>query len=116
SSLCQVSLSGPASGAQAMSTDEAGRSRKRKPIRAGAPVCGSACTRRRDGGGMEIMGARIIAAGPGGYHGVLSATDLAMSDFAAVHACLRELQDRICAALEGADGGGRFQQEEWTRP
>jgi coproporphyrinogen III oxidase len=65
---------------------------------------------------MEIMGARIIAAGPGGYHGVLSATDLAMSDFAAVHAFLRELQDRICAALEGADGGGRFQQEEWTRP
>jgi coproporphyrinogen III oxidase len=65
---------------------------------------------------MEIMGARIIAAGPGGYHGVLSATDLAMSDFAAVHAFLRELQDRICAALEGADGGGRFQQEEWSRP
>ena len=26
------------------------------------------------------------------------------------------LQDRICAALEAADGSGRFQEDAWTRP
>jgi coproporphyrinogen III oxidase len=29
---------------------------------------------------------------------------------------LMGLQDRICAGLESADGGGRFQEESWTRP
>lgn len=38
-----------------------------------------------------------------------------MSDFAAVHAYLRDLQDRLCAGFEGIDGG-RFAQDEWTRP
>jgi len=28
---------------------------------------------------------------------------------------LHDLQDRICAALEGADGGARFMEEAWTR-
>jgi len=30
-------------------------------------------------------------------------------------AFLRELQDRICAALEAADGGARFREDAWTR-
>ena len=34
---------------------------------------------------------------------------------AAVETYLRELQDRICAALENADGGARFQEELWQR-
>ncbi|PWK92352.1 oxygen-dependent coproporphyrinogen oxidase [Fulvimonas soli] len=29
---------------------------------------------------------------------------------------LRELQDRICAALERLDGGARFTEDAWTRP
>ncbi|MFH1600964.1 MAG: oxygen-dependent coproporphyrinogen oxidase [Pseudomonadota bacterium] len=37
-----------------------------------------------------------------------------MTDFNAVHAFLRDLQDRICAGLESVDGG-RFEQDEWTR-
>jgi coproporphyrinogen III oxidase len=28
---------------------------------------------------------------------------------------LRELQDRICAAIEQADGGARFEEDAWTR-
>jgi len=28
---------------------------------------------------------------------------------------LRDLQDRICATLEGADGGARFTEDAWTR-
>ncbi|MBA4064617.1 MAG: oxygen-dependent coproporphyrinogen oxidase [Isosphaera sp.] len=31
-------------------------------------------------------------------------------------AYFRELQDRICAALEAADGGGRFREDTWDRP
>ena len=38
-----------------------------------------------------------------------------MPDFAAVERYLRELQDRICAALEAADGQGRFAEDAWTR-
>ncbi len=38
-----------------------------------------------------------------------------MPDIAAVHDYLRELQDRICAAIEAADGEGRFVQDEWER-
>ena len=33
----------------------------------------------------------------------------------AVEAFLRELQDRICAALEAADGSGRFAEDAWSR-
>ena len=33
-----------------------------------------------------------------------------------VDAFLRDLQDRICAALEKADGGARFVEDAWTRP
>ena len=33
-----------------------------------------------------------------------------------VDAFLRDLQDRICAALEGADGKARFVEDAWTRP
>ncbi len=29
---------------------------------------------------------------------------------------LRELQERICAAIEQADGGARFVEDAWTRP
>ena len=38
-----------------------------------------------------------------------------MSEFDDVHAWLRGLQDRICAALEGLDGG-RFGEDAWQRP
>src|SRR5260221_13626440 len=32
-----------------------------------------------------------------------------------VETFLRELQDRLCAALEGADGGARFVEDAWAR-
>ncbi|HSN00372.1 MAG TPA: coproporphyrinogen III oxidase, partial [Rudaea sp.] len=35
---------------------------------------------------------------------------------AEVEAYLRDLQDRICAALEAVDGGARFVEDAWTRP
>lgn len=38
-----------------------------------------------------------------------------MTDFAAVHAYLQSLQDRLCAGFEAMDGG-RFAQDEWQRP
>ena len=38
-----------------------------------------------------------------------------MPDFAAVERYLRDLQDRICGALESADGEGRFVEDAWTR-
>lgn len=38
------------------------------------------------------------------------------SMLAQVNAYLQDLQDRICAALESADGLGTFQQEAWQRP
>lgn len=37
-------------------------------------------------------------------------------DVATVRAYLLELQDRICAALEHEDGGGRFREDLWERP
>ncbi len=39
-----------------------------------------------------------------------------MSQLAAVESYLRQLQDRLCAALAGADGGGNFAEELWNRP
>ncbi|HVF59730.1 MAG TPA: oxygen-dependent coproporphyrinogen oxidase [Thermoanaerobaculia bacterium] len=36
-------------------------------------------------------------------------------DVAAVRACLFDLQDRICAALESEDGGRRFAEDLWER-
>lgn len=39
-----------------------------------------------------------------------------LPDVAAVRAYLLTLQDSICAALEAEDGGGRFREDEWTRP
>src|SRR5690554_4585386 len=33
-----------------------------------------------------------------------------------VNAYLTELQDRICCALEAADGQATFQQDSWQRP
>jgi coproporphyrinogen III oxidase len=39
----------------------------------------------------------------------MSATERAAS-------CFRDLQDRICAALEALDGGARFQEDAWQRP
>ena len=36
-------------------------------------------------------------------------------DVAAVKAYLFALQDRVCAALEQADGSGRFREDAWTR-
>ncbi len=38
-----------------------------------------------------------------------------MSDFNAVRDYLTGLQGRICAAIETADGGGRFVEDRWTR-
>jgi coproporphyrinogen III oxidase len=37
-------------------------------------------------------------------------------DIAAVRAYLLDLQGRICAALEEADGQGRFREDAWERP
>ena len=39
-----------------------------------------------------------------------------MIDTAAVKAYLTDLQDRICARLEAADGSGRFAEDAWDRP
>ncbi|MGQ0618714.1 MAG: oxygen-dependent coproporphyrinogen oxidase [Panacagrimonas sp.] len=36
-------------------------------------------------------------------------------DFASVESWLRDLQDRICTALEQADGSARFGRDEWVR-
>jgi coproporphyrinogen III oxidase len=38
------------------------------------------------------------------------------ADADAVLAYLRDLQDRICSALEAADGVGKFQHDRWQRP
>src|SRR5262245_33264597 len=35
---------------------------------------------------------------------------------APVIAYLRELHDRICTAIEAADGEAKFQRDAWTRP
>jgi len=37
-------------------------------------------------------------------------------DIAAVETYLRDLQNRICAAIECLDGGAEFQRDCWTRP
>ena len=37
-------------------------------------------------------------------------------DLNAVRTYLLQLQDTICAAMEAEDGGGRFQEDAWTRP
>jgi coproporphyrinogen III oxidase len=37
-------------------------------------------------------------------------------DLNAVRTYLLSLQDAICAALEREDGGGRFQEDQWSRP
>src|SRR5690606_2802801 len=39
-----------------------------------------------------------------------------MNDFNSVRDYLTGLQDRICAAMEAADGGARFHEDAWTRP
>ena len=39
-----------------------------------------------------------------------------MSQIDSVHDYLRALQDRICTALEAADGGARFAEDAWQRP
>jgi coproporphyrinogen III oxidase len=39
-----------------------------------------------------------------------------MSQIDSVHDYLRSLQDRLCAALEAADGGARFAEDAWQRP
>ena len=36
-------------------------------------------------------------------------------DFDAVRSYLRDLQDRICAAIEAVDGQARFQEDLWQR-
>jgi coproporphyrinogen III oxidase len=38
-----------------------------------------------------------------------------MNQFDRVRAYLTDLQDRICAAIEGADGQARFQEDLWQR-
>ena len=37
-------------------------------------------------------------------------------DVAVVESWLRDLQDGLCAALEGADGGAAFREDAWRRP
>lgn len=39
-----------------------------------------------------------------------------MSDFDRVRDHLTDLQDRVCAAIERADGNSRFIEDNWTRP
>jgi coproporphyrinogen III oxidase len=43
-------------------------------------------------------------------------TTIDRPDIDAVAAYLTDLQDRICAALEAADGGARFREDRWERP
>ncbi|MBI5387224.1 MAG: oxygen-dependent coproporphyrinogen oxidase [Verrucomicrobia bacterium] len=38
-----------------------------------------------------------------------------LPDIRSVVSCLRELQDRFCAAFEAEDGGGSFRQDAWER-
>ena len=38
------------------------------------------------------------------------------NSFDTVRDWLTGLQDRICAAIEGADGGARFAEDNWERP
>ena len=38
------------------------------------------------------------------------------SEFTRVREYLLDLQDRICADIEGADGSAKFQQDIWQRP
>jgi len=46
----------------------------------------------------------------------VTATARMSPDLAAVKNYLLGLQDRICAALEAADGAARFREDAWTRP
>ena len=39
-----------------------------------------------------------------------------MNDFSPVRDYLTDLQDRICAAIEAADGHARFHEDAWSRP
>jgi len=39
-----------------------------------------------------------------------------MTELTAVRTYLTDLQDRICTAIEAADGGARFHEDLWTRP
>src|SRR5687768_10919489 len=39
-----------------------------------------------------------------------------MSEFERVRTWLQDLQDRICTALETADGTARFREDAWSRP
>ncbi|MDR1076175.1 MAG: oxygen-dependent coproporphyrinogen oxidase [Xanthomonadaceae bacterium] len=39
-----------------------------------------------------------------------------MNDIDAVRRYFTDLQDRICIAIENADGSGRFAEDAWTRP
>jgi coproporphyrinogen III oxidase len=41
---------------------------------------------------------------------------MSQPDIARVKAFLMDLQDRICAALEAADGSARFAEDNWLRP
>lgn len=38
-----------------------------------------------------------------------------MNDISPVRDYLADLQDRICAAIEAADGQARFREDAWTR-
>jgi len=60
------------------------------------------------------MGRGIIAAGAGRYHGGSYPDGTAMTNFDAVQAYLRDLQDRICDGLAAVDGG-RFAEDAWQR-
>jgi len=41
---------------------------------------------------------------------------MSTTELTAVRTYLTDLQDRICAAIEAADGGARFHEDIWTRP
>src|SRR5690554_7989448 len=44
-----------------------------------------------------------------------SAYNARMDDISTVRDYLTGLQDRICTAIEAADGGARFIEDDWTR-
>ncbi|CAL9070000.1 unnamed protein product [Musa acuminata subsp. burmannicoides] len=46
-----------------------------------------------------------------GHHGAASASVRARFE-----RMIREVQDEVCAAIEAADGGGKFKEDVWSRP
>ncbi|RWW30434.1 hypothetical protein GW17_00004998 [Ensete ventricosum] len=48
-----------------------------------------------------------------GHHGAASSSASVRARFERM---IREVQDEVCAAIEAADGGGKFKEDVWSRP